>query len=102
LSIFLVVAGSVCGQQTTATFYAVATDSSGAMVPGATVKLTHEGTGAATTKITSAIGEAVFDFVRVGSYTVRIEASGFKRLESKGLELTGAQNIRPTCPLEGG
>jgi hypothetical protein len=101
-SILLVVAGSVCGQQTTATFYAVATDSTGAMVPGATVKLTHEGTGAATTKITSAIGEAVFDFVRVGSYTVRIEANGFKRLESKGIELTAAQNVRQTFLMEVG
>ena len=50
LWISAVFAGAVWAQQTTATFYAVVTDSSGAMIPEATVTLTHEGTGAAATK----------------------------------------------------
>jgi hypothetical protein len=95
-------ANSLCAQQTTATFYAVVTDSSGAVIPEATVTLTHEGTGAATTKKTSAVGEAIFDFLRVGSYSLRIEGNGFKRLESKGIELTAAQNVRQTFLMEVG
>jgi Carboxypeptidase regulatory-like domain len=97
-----VFAGAIWAQQTTATFYAVVTDSSGAMIPEASVTLTHEDTGAAVTKKTSALGEAVFDFLRVGSCTLRIEGKGFKRLESKGIELTAAQNVRQTFLMEVG
>lgn len=98
----LVFMSAVSAQQTTATFYAVVTDSTGGLIPGATVTLTHEGTGAAATKQTSAVGEAVFDFLRVGSYTLRVEATGFKRLESKGIELMAAQNVRQTFVMEVG
>ncbi len=87
-------------QQTTATFYAVVNDSTGASVPSATVTLTHEETAAATTRTTNETGEAVFDFLRVGSYSIRIEAQGFKRAESKGIELSAAQNVRQTYALE--
>jgi hypothetical protein len=90
------------GQQTTATFYAVVTDSSGASVPGASVTLTHEGTGSTTTRPATDAGEAVFDFLRVGTYSLRIEAQGFKRVESKGIELSAAQNVRQTFTLEVG
>jgi hypothetical protein len=98
----VVLAGVVWAQETTATFYVVVTDSSGGVVPGATVTVTHEATGAVVTKATSAQGEAVFDFLRVGSYALRIESQGFKRLETKGLELSAAQNVRQTFVLEVG
>src|ERR1043165_5329925 len=74
-------------QLTTATFYAIVTDSSGAVVPGATVTLTHNGTATVTTKQTDSSGEASFDFLRVGSYTLAIERQGFKKYQSTGLEL---------------
>lgn len=102
LSILVVLAGAVCAQQTTATFYAVVTDSSGGTIPDATVTLTHEGTGAVLTRTAGSLGEAIFDFLRVGSYVLRIEAKGFKRLEGKGIELTAAQNVRQTFVMEVG
>jgi hypothetical protein len=95
-----VFAAGLLAQQTTATFYAVLTDSTGGSVPDATATLTHEGTGLTFTRTTSATGEAVFDFLRVGTYQLRIEAKGFKRVESKGIELTAAQNVRQTFVLE--
>jgi hypothetical protein len=87
-------------QVTTATFYGVLTDPSGASVPGATVALTHQGTGATTTKTSDSVGEFQFDFLRVGVYTLRIEARGFKRFESSGIELAAAQNVRRSFVLE--
>lgn len=87
-------------QVTTATFYGLITDPSGAAAPGATVTLTHQGTGATTTKTSDSAGEFQFDFLRVGSYTLRIEAAGFKRFESSGIELAAAQNVRRTFALE--
>jgi hypothetical protein len=93
---------TVCAQQTTATFHAVVTDSSGGSVPQANVTLTHEGMSTVATKPTNTLGEATFDFLRVGSYKIRVEAPGFKRLESTGLELSAAQNVRQTFVLEVG
>ena len=89
-------------QQTTATFYVVITDTTGGSIPSAAVTLTHEDTGTSASKVTSSLGEAVFDFLRVGSYALRVEAKGFKRLESKGIELSAAQNVRQTFIMEVG
>ena len=94
--------GSAPAQVTTATFYGIVTDPTGAVVPGATVTLIHEGTSAAAARTTDTAGEFVFDFLRVGSYTLRIEARGFKKLESKGIDLASAQTVRQTFALEVG
>src|SRR5262245_64916245 len=87
-------------QVTTATFYGIVTDPSGALVPGVAVTLTHEGTAAANTTIADERGEFAFDFLRVGSYTLRIEAPGFKRFESRGIELAAGQTVRQKFVLE--
>lgn len=87
-------------QVTTANYYGIVTDPTGALIPGATVTLTHEGTGASTTRTADAGGEFVFDFLRVGFYTLRIEAPGFKVYQSSGIELAAAQNVRRTFALE--
>jgi len=100
LVIFPLAATMMWAQQTTATFYAVLSDATGATVPAATVTITHDGTGAVTTRTSNEAGEAIFDFLRVGSYTVKIEAKGFKRAESKGIEFSAAQNVRQTYTLE--
>lgn len=89
-------------QVTTATFYGIVTDPSNATIGGATVSLTNEGTGAITTKTTDEAGEFVFNFLPVGFYTLKIEAPGFKRFESRGLELQAAQNVRSSYSLEVG
>ncbi len=87
-------------QLTTATLYGIVNDSSGAVVPGAAVTLVHEATSARTTKLTGETGEFQVDFLRVGSYTLTIEAPGFKKYESKGIELTAGQTARQTYVLE--
>jgi hypothetical protein len=56
--------------------------------------------GSSAVKTTTQAGEVVFDFLRVGSYTLRIEAKGFKGLETKGIELSAAQNVRQTFIME--
>ncbi len=89
-------------QVTTATFYGVVTDPTGAVIPGATVTLTHEGTRATAIRTADARGEFVFDFLRVGFYTLKIEAQGFKSYESKGIELVAGQTVRQTFALQVG
>src|SRR5207247_541951 len=89
-------------QVTTATFYGIVNDAAGASVPGATVTLIHEGTSATTTRTSDHAAESGFDFLRVGSYALRIEAGGFKRYESKGVELASGQTVRQAFALEVG
>ena len=102
LSLLSILAALVHGQQTTATFYAVITDSSGGSVPAATVTLTQKETGTVLVKTSTDSGEAVFDFLRVGEYNLVVEAKGFKRLESTGIALSAAQNVRQNFTLEVG
>lgn len=96
----LLVATSAGAQVTTATFYGIVADGSGAALPGANVTLRHEGTGATVTKASDGNGEFVFNFMPVGVYTLRIELAGFKTHESRELELGAAQNLRRTYSLE--
>src|SRR5690349_10977007 len=89
-------------QQTTATFAGVVTDSSGAVLPGAEVQFTNEGTAAVLQQVTSETGEFLFNFVAVGTYTLKISLPGFKTYESRSIPLGAAQNVRRTYTLEVG
>ena len=97
--IMVTAAAAVC-QETTATFYGAVTDSTGAIVPGAKITFTHNATGATATKETDTAGEFQFDFLRVGVYTLSIQAQGFKRFESSGITLAASQRVRQTFVLE--
>lgn len=99
LMVYLVAAGAF-GQVTTATFYGTVSDPSGAVVANAETSLTHEGTGAVLRQATNAAGEFAFDFLQVGSYTLTIQMQGFKRFESRGIELGAAQRVRRSFSLE--
>jgi hypothetical protein len=99
LAALLMPAWPAAAQVTTATFYGVVADESGAALPGASVTMRHEATGAVSTKVTDASGEFVFGFVPIGLYTLKIELSGFKTYESPGLELSAGQNVRRTYVL---
>src|SRR5687767_2101282 len=89
-------------QVTTATFFGIVTDPTGAVVPSAQVSFLHEETGSVATKVTDPAGEFQFDFLRVGRYTLTIQAPGFKRFESKGIELAASQRTRQSFTLEVG
>jgi len=71
-------------------------------VPDATVTLTQDETGAVSTKMTGRDGDFQFDFLRVGNYTINIEAKGFKRYAAKGIDLSAGQSVRQIYPLQVG
>ena len=75
-------------QVTTATLYGIVTDPTGAVIPNARITLTHEGTGAVTTKSTDAQGEAVFNFLPVGSYTLGFLIVSASTAERQTITLT--------------
>src|SRR5215813_14248452 len=86
--------GLAYAQVTTATFYGVVQDSSGATIPAAKASLINRDTGASRAQVTDSNGEFSFQFVPVGVYTLRIEASGFKTWENVQVELRAAQQVR--------
>ena len=92
----------VTAQVTTATFYGIVNDATGAVVPGAMVSLTNAGTSEVYRKVTDAAGEFGFQFLPVGTYTLRIEAQGFRALENSGITFTAGQQTRQTYPLDVG
>jgi hypothetical protein len=57
----------------------VITDSSGAVVPGATVTATNAGTGVKTIRETTEAGYYVLSPLPAGEYTVTVAAAGFRR-----------------------
>jgi len=65
-------------QQNTADIVGTVTDSSGAVVPGATVTALNAGTNVSHTATTSGSGDYIFAGLQVGSYSVKVEATGFK------------------------
>lgn len=99
--VFLAVSGTGSrAQVTTATLYGIVRDPSGVMVPGASVTLTHEATGAVKQTTTGDTGEFVLTALPLGSYALKIEMPGFKTYLSKGIELGAGQNVRRTFTLE--
>lgn len=59
-------------------------DPSGAVIPGVTVTIVHEGTGFTQSGETRADGTYIFTPVRIGPYTVEAEIDGFQRSRQTG------------------
>ena len=86
------------GQGTTSRVTGVVTDNSGAVVAGALVTLTNEGTGSILTAATNESGAYTFDLIQAGTYTVSVEKQGFKKSVSTGnaanLNLPATVNVK--------
>jgi hypothetical protein len=102
VALVLFVSASAYAQVTTATLVGLVRDNSGAVIPGASVVATNEGTGVAREGVSDANGEFVFAALPNGPYTVRIELTGFKTISQRGIELGAGQTVRQTFTLEVG
>ena len=92
----------VIAQVDTGTIAGTVKDSSGGVLPGATVTITHEGQAFALTGVTGQDGGYVFTPVRTGSYTIRIEFPGFRTTEQRGIPVGIGQQARIDFTLETG
>jgi outer membrane receptor protein involved in Fe transport len=93
---------AVYAQVTTSTLVGLVRDAQNAVIPGATVIATHEGTGVSREGISDGNGEFVFSALPAGPYTVKIELTGFKGLENRGMQLGAGQTVRQSFTLEVG
>ena len=94
LGVFLVFAAlfvpSASGQQTSAALSGTVLDSSGAVVPDATVTLKNETSGDTRSTVSNSEGFFVFAAVPPASYSLTVEKADFKVWEVKGIMLNSA------------
>lgn len=74
-------------------------DESQAALPGATVTLTNDATGVATTRVADAEGRYLFDFVDPGTYTITAELDGFKKAEQKNVRVAQRGDVTANLTL---
>lgn len=105
LSTFIIVVGCAAAadaQGTTSRLVGTVTDTTGGVIPGAAVTLANEGTGVSFTTVTSEAGTYTFEALQVGTYTVTVELSGFKKFVSTKNPVTIGQPTTVNATLEQG
>jgi Carboxypeptidase regulatory-like domain len=73
--------------QATGSFSGTVSDKAGAVVSGATVKATSQGTGAVREARTDDSGHYLIPLLPVAFYTIRVDAQGFQATEQKDIRL---------------
>ena len=102
LLMLLACAGLAMGQGTASRVTGTVVDPSGAVVPGAAVTLTNEGTKVSFNTESTSTGTYVFESVQVGVYTVKVEKQGFKSFVSTGNQVNVNQPATVDVTLEVG
>ena len=77
-ALILASAALAVAQIDTASIVGTVKDPSGAVVPGARVTVVNSNTGESLTATTSGSGDYVFPYLRVGAYSVTVDAPNFK------------------------
>ncbi|PYT26887.1 MAG: hypothetical protein DMG57_20050 [Acidobacteria bacterium] len=80
--------------QDTATIVGVATDPSGAAIPGAEITVSNAQKGFVRDLTTDSAGAYTAAKIPIGSYTVTAQAKGFDKIVSSGIVLTVGQTLR--------
>ncbi len=90
------------GQVDTATIVGTLHDSSGAVIVGGTVTATATDTGIKTTARTDSTGNYVVTPLRIGNYSVSVEATGFKTETHTGIVLQVQDRLRVDFTMQVG
>ncbi len=94
LTIVLLALCTVAHAQTiTGSISGAVMDSSGGMIPGATVTLISEKTGQSRGSTTNTEGRFNFAALQPGTYSLKVERQGFQTLEQRGVVLSANENL---------
>jgi hypothetical protein len=93
---------NLTAQSFKATITGQVTDSTGAVVPNATVTISETATNQSQTVTTGEDGNYNFTQLTPGVYTLKVEAANFKILNQTGIVLETSQTLRLNLPLEAG
>jgi hypothetical protein len=88
--------------QETGDIVGTVTDSTGAVVPNATVTLTNTATNVSQTAQSGGDGNYLFTFLQVGNYVVKVQAAGFKTATHPEFALSSGDRARADIKLEVG
>lgn len=80
--------------QETADIVGTVTDATGAVVPGAHVTLTNTGTNISQSAQTGSDGNYTFPLLQVGTYVVKVEATGFQTFVAPSIPLSAGDRVR--------
>jgi hypothetical protein len=97
----LLLSASAWAQQFTGGVRGAVRDANG-VIPGVNVTLTNEGTNVSRETVTNDVGQYNFPAVPPGNYTLTAQLAGYKRFESKGLNIGTQQFITLDVLLEVG
>ena len=96
----LLAASSVFPQaRDTASLSGSVSDSQGARIPNAPVTIVNAATGLTRNVATDANGAYTFALLPVGSYTLTVEQTGFRKYERRGITLQANENIQVDISL---
>jgi hypothetical protein len=90
------------GQAVYGSIYGTVTDATGAAVPGATVTVTDVAKGTAVTGQSNGSGDFTVEHLIPDIYDVKIEASGFKGYQQKGIQVFADSAVKVTAALSPG
>ncbi len=104
MGMLLVLAGgaSVPAQQFTGGMRGAVKDTGGGVIPGVPVTLTNEATNISRQVVTNATGQYNFPALTPGTYTLKVQLTGYKTYESRGLVVGTQQFITLDVALEVG
>jgi hypothetical protein len=99
----LIFSGTVAAQQVAATLNGTVSDPSGALVPGATVQIHNEDTGAEVPAVTTSnTGSYNVTNLPAGRYTVTVNSPGFQTFVARGVILNVAEKHTLDVQLKAG
>ncbi len=93
---------AAAAQTTTGAITGVVRDAGGGVVPGVTVKATHEATNGETTTLSDGVGIYALRGLAVGRYTVVAELSGFQTAKNTGVVVRVNEDVRLDIALKVG
>ncbi len=90
------------GQVSSGAILGSVTDSSGALIPGVSITVTHQGTNQTRTAITNESGTYRVEPLQSGVYTISAELSGFKKEVRNGVRVEVDARVRMDFALQVG
>ncbi|MFB3923045.1 MAG: TonB-dependent receptor domain-containing protein [Terriglobia bacterium] len=97
---WMAVAVGLCAQDPTGTIEGRVSDASGAVIPGAVVRVTQLATGIQHSQTTDNTGSFAFPFLPVGIYGIDVEASGFTAFRRNPVPLSINERARVNAELQ--
>ncbi|HKN24395.1 MAG TPA: TonB-dependent receptor [Candidatus Acidoferrum sp.] len=89
----LVLPARVFCQVDTGTISGTVKDSSGGVIPGATVTLINDGTGISISTASGSVGEYTFSPVKIGHYSLSAEIKGFQKVRQNNVTVDVQQKV---------